>query len=99
MKIDQYRDICLIDTSLRSYQQTAKENIFAEWDEHTSVMLQMPTGTGKTRLFTSIINDINSFSLLKKEPVKILVIAVGIVLGYIEMFMYLGMKERYRDDE
>lgn len=75
MKINQYRDICLIDTSLRSYQQTAKENIFAEWDEYTSVMLQMPTGTGKTRLFTSIIKDINSFSLLRKEPVKILVIA------------------------
>ena len=56
MKIDQYRDICLVDTTLRSYQQTAKENIFAEWDEYASVMLQMPTGTGKTRLFTSIIN-------------------------------------------
>lgn len=75
MKIDQYRDICLIDASLRSYQQTAKENIFAEWDEHTSVMLQMPTGTGKTRLFTSIINDINRYSIVSKQAVKIIVIA------------------------
>ena len=33
------------------------------------------------------------------QIVKILVIAVGIALGYIEMLMYLGMKERYRDDE
>ena len=35
----------------------------------------MPTGTGKTRLFTSIIKDINEYSKRVKEPVKILIIA------------------------
>ena len=38
-------------------------------------MFQMPTGTGKTRLFTSIIRDINDYSKLRREPVKILIIA------------------------
>lgn len=75
IKIDKYTEICRIDETLRPYQQTAKENIFAEWDEHESVMLQMPTGTGKTRLFTSLIADINQFSIQRKEAVKIVIIA------------------------
>lgn len=75
MEIDSYSDIVSVDSSLRSYQQTAKESIFIEWDSFDSVMLQMPTGTGKTRLFTSIINDIKQYSIEKREAVKILVIA------------------------
>jgi superfamily II DNA or RNA helicase len=35
----------------------------------------MPTGTGKTRLFTSIIHDINEYSIQRREAVKILIIA------------------------
>lgn len=38
-------------------------------------MFQMPTGTGKTRLFTSIIQDINEYSIQRREAVKILIIA------------------------
>ena len=38
-------------------------------------MFQMPTGTGKTRLFTSIIHDINEYSIQRREAVKILIIA------------------------
>ena len=38
-------------------------------------MFQMPTGTGKTRLFTSIIHDINDYSIQRRESVKILIIA------------------------
>ena len=50
-----YSEISKVDRSLRPYQQEAKENIFTAWDECDNVMFQMPTGKGKTRLFSSII--------------------------------------------
>lgn len=46
------------DTSLRVYQFENKLRIYNEWQNCNSVMLQMPTGTGKTRLFVSIAGDI-----------------------------------------
>ena len=75
MKIDRYSDLNIEDDTLRPYQQKAKKEIFESWDEVNSVMFQMPTGTGKTSLFTSIIHDINENSQRSKEPVKILVVA------------------------
>ena len=48
------------DDSLRFYQFENKLKIYNEWQNCKSVMLQMPTGTGKTRLFVSIVNDILS---------------------------------------
>lgn len=75
MTIDCYSDVCIEDKTLRPYQQKAKKEIFDSWDEVDSVMFQMPTGTGKTRLFTSIIRDINNYSIRRKEAVKILIIA------------------------
>ena len=75
MIIDSYSDINKTDTTLRPYQQKAKREIFEAWDEVDNVMFQMPTGTGKTRLFTSIIRDINDYSKQCKEAVKILIIA------------------------
>ena len=46
------------DTSLRGYQIENKRRIYNAWhDGNRSVMLQMPTGTGKTRLFVSIVKD------------------------------------------
>lgn len=63
------------DNSLRPYQKDAKKNIYCAWSEVNDVMFQMPTGTGKTRLFTSIIRDINLESIEKKEAVKVLIIA------------------------
>ena len=47
----------LEDTTLRDYQQDNKQKIYDAWGRTNSVMLQMPTGTGKTRLFVSIIKD------------------------------------------
>ena len=73
--IDSYSDICKDDPELRSYQQKAKKEIFESWDEVDNVMFQMPTGTGKTCLFTSIISDINKYSIQRREAVKILIIA------------------------
>ena len=75
MIITCYSNICKDDSTLRQYQQKAKKEIFESWDEVDNVMFQMPTGTGKTRLFTSIISDINKYSIQRREAVKILIIA------------------------
>lgn len=75
MNIRCYSDICETDDTLRPYQQKAKKEIFESWDKLDSVMFQMPTGTGKTRLFTSIIHDINDYSIQRRKTVKILIIA------------------------
>ena len=70
-----YKEISRTDNTLRPYQQQAKENIFSAWDDCDGVMFQMPTGTGKTRLFSSIISDIKTWSVQNGEDVKILIIA------------------------
>ncbi len=75
-----YKDISRIDNSLRPYQQQAKKDIFSAWDECDAVMFQMPTGTGKTRLFSSIISDIKTWGVQNGEDVKILIIAHRIEL-------------------
>lgn len=53
------------DMGLRPYQKDNKEKIYELWKTKRSVMLQMPTGTGKTRLFSSIIKDIEAYSTSK----------------------------------
>lgn len=53
-----YSDIPEENGNLRQHQIDAKRKIFEAWDKYDSVMLQMPTGTGKTYLFVSLINDI-----------------------------------------
>ena len=40
--------------SLRDYQQEMKLRLFEEWEFHRSVMVQMPTGTGKTHLLAQL---------------------------------------------
>lgn len=63
------------NTVLRPHQIEAKAKIFEAWNKYDSVMLQMPTGTGKTYLFTSLINDIiNTYKLAHKD-IKILIVA------------------------
>ena len=47
-----------IDQTLRPYQVSGKKEIYRAWDTCRTVLFQMPTGTGKTRLFSSIIKDI-----------------------------------------
>ena len=47
---------------LRDYQQKHKETIYKEWGNGMmNVMLQMPTGTGKTHLFSSVIKDLQDY--------------------------------------
>ena len=42
---------------LRSYQQDIEQKVFDAWRQCHSVMVQMPTGTGKTHLLASVIYD------------------------------------------
>ena len=69
-----YTEISSTDPYLRPYQQEAKDSIFREWDTTNNVMLQMPTGTGKTVLFSSIIKDIHNWMIRTQEYQKILII-------------------------
>ena len=61
-----------VDLDLRDYQNTNKDLIYKRWAECDSVMLQMPTGTGKTRLFVSIAKDLKNWGDKNKQDVKIL---------------------------
>lgn len=51
------------ELSLRDYQKNIKRRVFDAWRNHACVMVQMPTGTGKTHLLASVIYD-----LLSTEP-------------------------------
>ena len=67
-------DIAIDDKTLRPYQLESKLDIYKAWDNSPSIMFQMPTGTGKTRLFSSIIKDIQKLSVKKRERIGILVL-------------------------
>ncbi len=62
------------DTSLRPYQKENKEKVYNAWKTKRSVLLQMPTGTGKTRLFSSIIKDIENYSTKHEQDLSCLVV-------------------------
>ena len=70
-----YKEFCQKDVTLRDYQQLAKEEIFGKWNLVDNILYQMPTGTGKTRLFTSIIRDISTWGLRHNINYRILIIA------------------------
>lgn len=61
------------DQYLRLCQKDNKEKIYESWKKNRSVMLQMPTGTGKTRLFSSIIKDIRFYSLNHQLDISCLI--------------------------
>ena len=70
-----YNEFCQKDITLRDYQQLAKVEIFSKWNRIDNILYQMPTGTGKTRLFTSIIRDISIWGLRHNINYRILIIA------------------------
>ena len=90
MNIEALMTYCKRDESLRDYQRENKQKIYDAWARCHSVMLQMPTGTGKTKLFVSIIKDLHLYSIDIKEPVKVLILVhrtelidqIDEVLGY-----------------
>ena len=64
-----------IDDSLRPYQISAKREIYRAWETCRTVLFQMPTGTGKTRLFSSIIKDIRRQGQAENVRKRVLVLA------------------------
>lgn len=68
-------EIELNNASLKVHQIDAKRKIFTAWINSDSVMLQMPTGTGKTYLFTSIIKDLLRAYKQARKEINILVVA------------------------
>ena len=42
---------------LRDYQTGTMQHVLDAWRQHPSVMVQMPTGTGKTHLLASLVNE------------------------------------------
>lgn len=60
---------------LRPYQAEMKNEVYSLWDRMDNLMIQMPTGTGKTVVFTSIVRDIQCWCLANSPKSKILIIA------------------------
>jgi len=56
---------------LRDYQKEIIACVRKEWQHHRSVMVQMPTGTGKTYVLASIVRD----ELRSKASASILIVA------------------------
>lgn len=70
-----FSHISAMNEGLRPYQSRLKNEIYAKWDNVDNVMLQMPTGTGKTIVFTSIVRDIQRWCNDHSVSSKILIIA------------------------
>ena len=43
--------------TLRAYQKDIQQKVLNLWHLHYSVIVQMPTGTGKTHLLASIVSS------------------------------------------
>lgn len=68
------------DADLRPYQSENKNRIYESWRTHNAVMLQMPTGTGKTRLFVSLLRDIHCYAAEIKTQIRVLILVHRIEL-------------------
>ena len=62
------------DSDLRPYQNDNKEQIYKSWNDCRAVMLQMPTGTGKTRLFVSVLKDLHKYAAESKKQIRVLIL-------------------------
>ena len=63
------------NTMLYEHQIDAKNKIYNAWCTCDSVMLQMPTGTGKTFMFASIVNDLLIDYKCRHQEIHILIVA------------------------
>ena len=59
----------------RPYQAEMKLKVYSLWDKMDNVMLQMPTGTGKTIVITSVVKDIRIWCVEHSPESKILIVA------------------------
>lgn len=62
-------------TGLRPYQKHMKDEVYSLWDKMDNLMIQMPTGTGKTIVFTSVVRDIQRWCKVHSPESKILIVA------------------------
>ena len=62
-------------TGLRPYQKQMKNEVYSLWDKMDNLMIQMPTGTGKTIVFTSVVRDIQRWCKVHSPESKILIVA------------------------
>lgn len=75
--------------TLHPYQQQAVNNVISRFSTNKSVMLQMPTGTGKTHVFCEIIKNVNKRTLVLVhtrelvEQIQQRLLAFGIKAGTI----------------
>ena len=60
---------------LRNYQQDMLERIEDAWTRYRSVMVQMPTGTGKTVLMAETLRRFTGNGLWRKEQQGVLIVA------------------------
>lgn len=61
-KLNRFSEKQQYNNLLRDYQRKNKAEIYKEWGNGAmNIMLQMPTGTGKTHLFASIIKDLQDY--------------------------------------
>ena len=58
-------------TTLRDYQQEIVVRVQKEWESHRSVMVQMPTGTGKTHVLASIVAGFSGKVLIVAHRVEL----------------------------
>ena len=70
-----YSDIETNDAILFPYQKEMKHSVFTMWNTMSNVMVQMPTGTGKTILFASIVKDICDWIVLNHLHSHVLILA------------------------
>ena len=54
---------------LRDYQIEMKTRLMEAWKAHRSVMVQMPTGTGKTHLLASVVSEFVSSACRDRKSV------------------------------
>lgn len=66
--------------NLRAHQIEAKGKVFDVWNSSDAVMLQMPTGTDKIYLFTSIVDDLISACKEAHKDIPVLIVAHRIEL-------------------
>ena len=58
-------------TTLRDYQQDIVTRVHEAWKHHRSVMVQMPTGTGKTHVLASIVAGFSGKVLIVAHRVEL----------------------------
>jgi len=59
------------ENHLRDYQQEIVTQVHRQWKHHRSVMVQMPTGTGKTHVLASIVSAFSGRILIVAHRIEL----------------------------